>query len=87
VKVTLALETLKNVLTVPATAVQQRDERSTVFVVDAAGKAQLRDVTVREMRSDIAVIGSGLAPGERVVTGGLLRLTPGAAVKVQESRP
>lgn len=87
VKVTLVLETLKNAVTVPAKAVQQRDDRSAVFVVDAAGKAQLREVTVRALRPDLAVIAAGLEPGERVVQSGVLRLSPGMPVKVQEPRP
>lgn len=83
VKVALTLDTLTGVLTVPATAVQQRDERSTVFVVGADGKAELRDIRVSDMRPDVAVVASGLRAGERVVSGGFLRLSSGTAVKVQ----
>lgn len=87
VQVTLALDTLKGVLTVPATAVQQRDERSTVFVVGADNKAELRDVQLRERRPDVAVIASGLQEGERVVSGGFLRLASGDTVKVTGEPP
>lgn len=87
VKVTLALDTLKDVITVPATAVQQRDERSTVFVVGADNKAELRDVQLRERRPDVAVIASGLQAGERVVSGGFLRLAAGDTVKVIGDTP
>lgn len=84
VRVAVALDTLEDALTVPATAVQQRDERATVFVVGADNKVQPRPVVVREMRPDLAVIAGGLAAGERVVSSGLLRLAAGATVKVQE---
>lgn len=87
VRVALALDTLRGVLTVPVTAVQQRDERATVFVVGAGNKVQPREVVVRELRPDVAVIASGLQAGERVVSSGLLRLAGGATVKVQERRP
>ena len=83
VRVAVALDTLKGVLTVPATAVQQRDERATVFVIGADNKVQPRQVVVRELRPDLAVIASGLQAGERVVSSGLLRLAAGATVKVQ----
>lgn len=87
VRVAVALDTFRGVLTVPATAVQQRDERATVFVVDADSKVQPREVVVRELRPDVAVIAGGLREGERVVSGGLLRLAAGASVKVQEGQP
>lgn len=87
VRVAVALDTLKGVLTVPATAVQQRDDRATVFVIGADHKVQPREVVVREMRPDLAVIASGLQPGERVVSSGLLRLAAGATVKVQAATP
>lgn len=87
VRVAVALDTLRGVLTVPATAVQQRDERATVFVVDADHKVQPREVVVREMRPDIAVIAGGLREGERVVSSGLSRLSAGATVKVQDGKP
>lgn len=87
VRVALGLDTLRGVLTVPVTAVQQRDERATVFVVGADNRVQPRDVVVRELRPDVAVIASGLQAGERVVSSGLLRLAAGTTVKVQERKP
>lgn len=84
-RVTLRLDTLKGVLTVPASAVQQRDERATVFVVGADDTVQPRVVALRELRPDVAVIAGGLAAGERVVSGGLLRLSAGARVSPQEA--
>lgn len=81
VQVLLQLATLQDVVTVPATAVQQNGAHSSVYVVEA-GKAQLREVTVRERDAEVAVIASGLTAGETVVTDGHLRLSPGAAVQI-----
>ncbi len=49
-------------------------------VVD--GKAQLRSVTVAEAKEKEAVLASGIAAGETVVTEGLLKLRPDAPVEL-----
>lgn len=83
VKVSLALATLKNAITVPAAALQQDGEKTTVYVVDAQKKAQLRAVRISDQRGGLAAIAEGLRAGETVVIDGHLRLTPGANVQVQ----
>jgi multidrug efflux system membrane fusion protein len=83
VRVSLALETLRNVVVVPTSALQQNENRNTVYVVGADKKAQLREVTVRDQREGLAAITAGLAAGDRVVIDGHLRLTPGAGVQIQ----
>lgn len=82
VRVSLALDTLPAAIVVPVAALQQNGERITLYVVDAEGRAQLREVSVRDQREGVAVIGSGLAAGERVVVDGHLRLAPGNAVTI-----
>jgi multidrug efflux system membrane fusion protein len=83
VRVSLALDTLKGAITVPTAALQQNGDTTTVYVVDAAKKAQLRNVKVSDQRNDIAAIADGLKSGETVVIDGHLRLTPDAPVKIQ----
>lgn len=67
---------------VPQTAVS-RDPRgaATVHVVDAAGKAQLRPITVSRTIGDKWLVTAGLKAGERVILDGLQNLRPGQAVK------
>lgn len=81
VRVSLSLETLKDAIVVPAAALQQGENRSTVYVVGPDRKAALREVVVRDQRGGVAVIGQGLAAGEQVVVDGHLRLSPGATVQ------
>lgn len=83
VKVRLDLDLLKAAVVIPVSALQQNGDDSSVYVLTAANKAELRKVVIRDSRDDIAVIASGLRAGETVITDGLLRLTPGAIVKVQ----
>lgn len=87
VKVGLALETLKDAVIIPLAAIQQNGDDSSVYVLSTEKKAELRKITVRDSREGIAAIAAGLKPGENVITDGLLRLTPGASVKVQDAKP
>ncbi len=82
VKVRLDLETLKNAIIIPAAALQQNGNESSVYVVSRDNKAEVRKVLVRDSRDDIAVIASGLKAGDSVITDGILRLTPGASVNI-----
>ena len=67
---------------VPQAAVS-RDPKggATVYVVDAAGKAQLRNIAVSRTVGDQWLVSGGLKPGERVIVEGLQKVRPGAAVK------
>jgi membrane fusion protein (multidrug efflux system) len=53
---------------------------ATVYVVDAAGKAQLRPITADRTVGDKWLVTAGLKPGERVIVEGLQKVRPGAAV-------
>ncbi len=67
----------------PAPAVQTGQQGHYVYVVGADSTAELRPVTVDRMDEHDAVIDSGLAAGETVVTDGQLRVKPGIAVQVR----
>lgn len=86
VKVRLDLDVIKDAVVIPVAALQQNADDSRVYVMTADSKAELRKVVVRDSRDDIAAIASGLEAGDRVITDGLLRLTPGASVKVQAEK-
>ena len=67
---------------VPQQAVLQGAKGHFVVVVDKESRAQIRPVEVGPWHGDEWFILKGLAPGDMVVTDGMVRLSPGAAVKV-----
>jgi multidrug efflux system membrane fusion protein len=82
VSTSLLLFTEPNALVVPAQAVRTGQRGTYAYVVDAKGTAQQRPVAVERTTATLAVIASGLREGERVVTDGQSRLTPGAKVAI-----
>lgn len=74
---------------VPLSAVQRGEGNAgRVWVLDADNRVQARAVSVVAWRDERAVIGSGLAPGERVVSVGAHALTAGEVVRpVDEQAP
>jgi len=83
VTVFLKLYEDKNALTVPSRAVQTGPNGQYVFVVKGDLSVEIRPVTVGRSTGDLSVIATGLSKGEKVVTQGQLRLTPGAKVAVK----
>jgi multidrug efflux system membrane fusion protein len=81
VNVTLTLETLKNALTIPNSAVNEGPNGPFAFVVDAQGKASQRPITVLTTQGVTAIIKSGLKAGETVVSDGQLTLKVGSKVR------
>jgi membrane fusion protein, multidrug efflux system len=81
VNVTLTLDTLKNVTTVPAESVQAGQQGQFVYVVKADKGVDLRMVTVGRTLEKKIVVEKGVAAGETVVTDGQLLLYPGAHVQ------
>ena len=86
VDVVLTLTHEANAIVVPGTAVQNGPNGQYVFVVKPDKSVELRNVKVARNESDIAVIGSGLTPGETVVTIGQLRLAPGTKVAIADAK-
>ncbi len=78
----LVVDRLKDVPVIPSAAVQRTAEGPWVYVVDAENKVRRRPVELRRQDETRAVVASGLADGEMVVTTGFARLTDGAAVKI-----
>ncbi len=81
VDVLLTLDTLKDALVIPAAALQGKDGKQFVYIVNAAKQAEKRTVTSR-LLEDSAVIETGLQPGEQVVTDGLLRVSEGTTLEI-----
>ena len=82
VNVSLRLYEQADALVVPATAVQTGSEGQYVYVVGSEMVADVRRVTVMRTDGDLAIIASGLAKGDRVVTRGQLRLGPKTRVQI-----
>jgi multidrug efflux system membrane fusion protein len=85
VDVSLDVGTLPAATTVPSQAVQVGQQGPFVYVVKTDGTIELRPVSVALTAGDTTAIGSGLKPGEAVVTDGQMRLKNG--VKVVASAP
>jgi len=69
-----------SVVSLPRTALRGASQ---VAIVDAGGRLRLRDVEVLQQRSDQVLIGSGVAPGESVVTSPLPVSVEGMKVDVE----
>jgi len=80
VNVRLTLQTLSHAITVPSSAVNQGPKGAFVYVVGADSKAMVQPVVVATTEGDVAVIQSGVKPGQTVVTDGQMSLRPGAMV-------
>ena len=83
VNVTIVLRTQPGAIVVPSPAVQTGQSGSYVYVIKPDSTVESRPVTVDRTQGALSVVGKGLAPGERVVTDGQLRLTPGARVEIK----
>ena len=82
VNIALTLGRLQNIVAVPSQAVQTGESGLFVFVVTPENTVQLKPVKTGKSHGGETVIESGLAAGEKVVTDGHLRLTPGASVEI-----
>jgi multidrug efflux system membrane fusion protein len=85
VNVSVRLYEQADALIVPAQAVQTGPEGQYVYVVGDDLLADLRRIKVQRIDGERAIVVSGLAKGDRVVTRGQLRLGP--KTKVQIAKP
>lgn len=87
--VTVLLEGVQpiEVLGIPRAAVLSDQQGDYVYVVDAQGKAQVRRIQLGQSTPSIAVVTSGLSEGELVISEGLQRVRPGAAVSAGPANP
>jgi membrane fusion protein, multidrug efflux system len=82
VNVVLTLYEQKEAIVTPSASVQNGPTGQYVFVVKPDMTVELRDIKISRAEGDDTVVASGLAPGERVVTVGQLRLAPGTKVNL-----
>jgi multidrug efflux system membrane fusion protein len=88
VNVRVTVDTIRNAQVVPSAAVQRGPSGPFVYVLDAAGATvSMRPVEIARQDETQAVVATGLAPTDKVVTSGFVRLADGSKVRVQEERP
>ena len=80
VRTRILLATLENAVLVPRRAIQINQKGHYLWVVRSGDTVELREVATGPDLGEDTAITRGLAPGERVVTDGQLRLFPGARV-------
>jgi membrane fusion protein (multidrug efflux system) len=73
-----------NAVTVPQRAVLEGPQGKFIYVVDEKGTAQPRPVQAGAWSGDAWIIKEGLKGGERVIVDGVMKLGPGAPVKIAE---
>lgn len=84
VNVRLRVAVRTGAVVVPAQVVQQGPSGTFAFVVSPEGLAELRPLQVGRIEDGLALIDSGLQPGDRVVVDGQFRLQPGSKVRMGE---
>lgn len=84
VNVRMKVRTLKDALTIPASAIQQGNRGAFVYVIEPEGTASVRVVKVGDRTAESLVILDGIKASERVVLEGVDRLREGAKVRVIE---
>ena len=85
VRVFLKGATRPNAVKVPQRAVLEGPQGKFVYVVGDKGQAEVRPVEAGEWAGDSWIITSGLKTGERVILDGVMKLGPGAPVKVADA--
>jgi membrane fusion protein (multidrug efflux system) len=85
VRVILRGATRPNAVTVPQRAVLEGPQGKFVYIVDEKNTAQPRPIEVGDWAGDAWIINKGVQPGDRVIVEGLMRLGPGAPVRIAEA--
>jgi multidrug efflux system membrane fusion protein len=85
VNIRVLINTLRQSVVVPTAAVQRGPDNTFVYVVKDGNSVAVRPVMVRQQDDVQAVIASGLAAGESVVTTGFGRLADGTKVEVSSA--
>jgi len=83
----LVIDTVKNGVTAPAATVQMGPTGPFVYLIKPDDTVEARPVTVTQVEGGTALIGKGLAAGDKLVASGQAGLTPGVQVAVQQGQP
>jgi membrane fusion protein, multidrug efflux system len=83
----LLLKIDKSAMVVPAAAIQRGPNGAFVYVITGQKTAEMLPVIPGKIDSGIAIVKTGLHPGQEVVIDGQSRLQPGASVATTSSPP
>ena len=75
----------KPTVTIPGSALFQKDGRPAVWLVEKDSTVQLKPITVQRYEGDSVAVGDGLAQGDIVVTAGVQKLLPGQKVALMDA--
>lgn len=68
------------IVTIPGSALFQKDGKAAVWLVEKDNTVQLKPISVDRYQGDSVIVGSGLDKGDVVVTAGVQKLLPGQKV-------
>ena len=83
----LLLETRKNATVIPAAAILRGPQGTFVYAVKPDKTVEARPVTISLAQGNLTAIGSGLAPGDIVVTDGQDKLQTGSKIEPRSGPP
>ncbi|MGB7291915.1 MAG: efflux RND transporter periplasmic adaptor subunit [Thermodesulfobacteriota bacterium] len=83
VNVVLTLDTQRNAVLVPNSAIQEGQRGNYVYVVKPDLSVESRPIIVSRRLERESVIEKGVDPGQRVVTSGQLNLAPGMRIEIK----
>ncbi|WP_283808714.1 efflux RND transporter periplasmic adaptor subunit [Bradyrhizobium centrolobii] len=86
VNVRVRLDTVKDGTVVPSAAVQRNAGGTFAYVLDQDNRVEMRPIRVGQVDNNIAVVESGLEPGQQVVVTSQEQLRPGAYVIPTEAK-
>jgi membrane fusion protein, multidrug efflux system len=87
VRVILSGASHPSAVTVPQRAVLEGPQGKFVYVVNEKSAAEPRPVQAGEWAENQWIITSGLKEGDRVIVDGVMKLGPGAPVRIAEAKP
>jgi multidrug efflux system membrane fusion protein len=87
VNVHLLVDTKRNLVVVPVTAIQRGPQGTYVYAVDKSNVAKIRSVTIAQSTNENAGLSSGLNPGDTVVIDGQDKLQDGSQVNPNFGAP
>lgn len=73
-----------NAILVPQRAVLEGPNGKFVYLVNSESKAEARPVELGDWQGDDWIVTAGLSPGDRVIVDGVMKIGPGAPVRVAD---
>lgn len=86
VRVILSGAQRPNAILVPQRAVLEGPQGKFVYLVTSEGKAESRPVELGDWQNDDWIVTAGLNPGDKVIVDGVMKIGPGAPVRVADPK-